>query len=80
VRLTAEQRQHAREERSKHLLLSAHAVDLLEIEVEQERLKLCSRCDRFPEAGGGFSPGRVWCRECEAERCRDLYHRRKAPA
>jgi hypothetical protein len=51
-------------------------------EVAAEFLKVtpeprCSRCGRHPDEGRGFSPGRAWCRECQAERCRNLYHARR---
>jgi hypothetical protein len=37
----------------------------------------CSRCGRPLDVGGGRSPGRAWCRECQATRCREAYARRK---
>jgi hypothetical protein len=49
------------------------AARILEVEPEPR----CSRCGRDPDAGGGYSPGRAWCRECQNERCRILYRRRK---
>jgi hypothetical protein len=49
------------------------AAQLLQIEPEHR----CSRCRRHPDDGGGYSPGRAWCRECENERCRTLYRARR---
>ncbi|MGZ4334193.1 MAG: hypothetical protein ACXVRJ_07970 [Gaiellaceae bacterium] len=49
------------------------AARILEVEPKPR----CSRCGRHTDEGGGYSPGRAWCRGCQAERCRILYHRRK---
>jgi hypothetical protein len=43
-----------------------------------ERTDSCSRCRRPVADGGGRSPARSWCRECEAARVKKARARRAA--
>lgn len=63
--------QRLRQDRSDKLL-EMLVAEQLGVQLEPE----CSRGHHHPDEGGGLSPGRAWCRKCEAERRRRHYRDR----